>query len=45
MQRLEIVDRSADGTKLARSDAGGVIFVPLTDAEAQEVGRTTDPNR
>ena len=27
-----------------KSDAGGVIFVPLTDAEAQEVGRTTDPN-
>ena len=36
MQRLLIVDRSADGSQVTRRDAGGVIFVPLTDVDVQQ---------
>ena len=43
-QRLVIVDRTADG-RLQTTDAGGVIFVPLTDISAQTApGNSTKVN-
>ena len=43
-QRLVIVDRAADG-RLQTTDAGGVIFVPLTDVAVQQApGNSTKIN-
>ena len=39
MQKLILVDRSADGKRFEQQDLGGVIFVPLTDVAVQ-----VDPN-
>ena len=35
MQKLILVDRSADGKRFEQQDLGGVIFVPLTDVAVQ----------
>ena len=39
MQKLILVDRSADGKRFEQQDLGGVVFVPLTDVAVQ-----VDPN-